>query len=251
MDSADAVSLCDLCPVASRRAAETGDLVECDCGRPWEALQRPTSPSRGDRPVGRVRGAYGGRPGPRLVYVAPDGEPDSGLAPLARAGAAARALVAIDPELVRVRRLLADLRPDCHDPLVPPLDGSTDLPPPPPMRLAGEDDWDDLPRALVLGGINASEYTLAEQRASVAAVLASLDGLDAVHAATLRWARDHATLGDGLRGLYFDAGVWAAARGLAPDGTLATWQRDLGARREGAPALGRRVLLAAAGAWGR
>jgi len=253
----DAVSLCalsgcDLCATASSLATMTGDVVVCDCERVWEPRQRPSGVVDVATPKPQRREtAEAPRRGPKLVYVAPDEAPTVNRSPLERAGVEARSLAVVDPELVRVRRLLADLRPDCHDPLVPPLDGSKELPPPPPLRLEGEDDWCDLPRSLVLGGINASEFTLAEQRASVASVLESIDTLAPEHAETLRWARDHATLGEGLRGLYFDAGVWAASQGRAPDGTLATWQRDLGARREGAPALGRKVLLAAARAWGR
>lgn len=176
----DAVSLCalsgcDLCATASSLATTTGDVVVCDCERVWEPRQRPSGvvDVATPRPQRRET-AEAPRRSPRLVYVAPDEAPTVNRSPLERAGAEARSLAAVDPELVRVRRLLADLRPDCHDPLVPPLDGSKELPPPPPLRLEGEDDWCDLPRGLVLGGINASEFTLAEQRASVASVLESI-----------------------------------------------------------------------------
>lgn len=252
----DAVSLCappvcDLCADAAALANTSGDVVVCDCERAYAPRERPSgvvdvATQRPVRPAAQTEP----RRGPRLVYVATDEAPVA-LSPLERAGVSARSLTSDDPELVRIRRVLAELRPDCHDPLVPPLDGSKELPPPPPLRLEGEDDWRDLPRGLVLGGVNGSEYTLAEQRASVAKVLASLDDLAPEHAETLRWMREHATLGEGLRGLYAEAGVWAAKAGRAPAGTLAIWQHDLGARREGAPALGRRVVLAAASAWGR
>ena len=63
--------------------------------------------------------------------------------------------------------------------------------------------------------------------------------------AVLRWLRRHGSLAEGLRGLYVDVGM-----AFASVEQSAAWA-DLGARREGAPIHGRRLVLAAATAWGR
>ena len=107
--------VCDGCLVASVRSTATGDVVECVCGRRHEPRQslRGASDARSPVPTPRSPQTAPRRPPPRLVYVAPDGDAPTALK---RAGAAARALRPDDPELVRVRRLLADLRPDCGDP---------------------------------------------------------------------------------------------------------------------------------------
>lgn len=149
-----------------------------------------------------------------------------------------------DPELARWRVTLAALRPDADDPLQPipdrPAAPSTVLP-----AGAAPDAWDRLPRGLFLGPLAermARERTAAE-------VLAEVDALALEHAEALRWARTNGTLAKGVRGFYADAGIAAALRGRAPAGALARWNGDLAARREGAYALGRRVMLAAAAAW--
>lgn len=115
--------VCDGCLVAELRALETGDVFECVCGVRHEPRQRPSGVMDARSPVPTPRSPQTAprRPLPRLVYVAPDGDaPTPAPTALERAGAAARALRPDDPELVRVRRLLADLRPDCGDPCEPP-----------------------------------------------------------------------------------------------------------------------------------
>lgn len=222
MDSAVTVLLytCDGCAFASARSRETGDVVICLCGRRFE----PATPPR--------------RPPPRLIYVAPDGDaPVPPPTAIERAGAAARALRPDDPELVRVRRVLADLRPDCPDPHKPPVavvEASTSYAPTIRDPSAA---WGGLPRGLLTAGETEAAYEALARR-SVADVLAAIDALPAPAPSTLRWLRDRATLSAGLRGLFVDAGVWAGAGG-----------DDLGARREAAYLLGRKLVLRACAAW--
>lgn len=159
-----------------------------------------------------------------------------GDTPLDRQGKAATALRTDDPELARIRVLLADLRPDCADPFEPPVEQPAQVP-----HIAIRDPsaaWGGTPRGLesALGGMLDRA---AEMEARCAAdVLAEVDALPAPAPRVLRWLRGHASLGAGLRGLYVDAGVWAGATG-----------DDLGARRDAAYSLGRRLVLRAADAW--
>lgn len=149
---------------------------------------------------------------------------------------------AADPELTRVRVLLAALRPDAADPFepLPARDGpvSIILPrsPSPDLSTGG-----GIPRGMFIPPAVAEE--LARTRA--ADVLRELAALPPDAAAVLRWLRLHASLTSGLRGLYVDVGAAFASAEQA-----ARW-RDLTARRDGAPAHGRRLVLAAATAWGR
>lgn len=160
--------------------------------------------------------------------------------PLERAAHAARQTVPDDPELVRVRCLLADLRPDCPDPLEPPPAERAQQASPVTIRdpMAG---WGDVPRGVDFGG--RAEYLPTRTFADVRRELAELPP---EARAVLTWLRSNATLAKGLRGLYVDAGV---AFATAEQSTA--WEGDLGARREGAYAWGRRLVLASAGAWGR
>jgi len=174
------------------------------------------------------------------VWRAADDAPTAPAAPLARQGAAATALHVDDLELVRVRLLLAALRPDCADPWAPPV-APVETTPVGAMPRDPSASWGGLPRGL-LGGDAARE---AAQQRCAAEVLAELAELPADAAAVLRWLRERATLAAGLRGLYADAGLAFATAAQA-----AAWG-DLGARREGAPAWGRRLVLRAAEAWGR
>ena len=151
-----------------------------------------------------------------------------------------------DPELVRWRVILAALRPDASDPLQPIPDRAA--PPPPTLpQGAAVDAWNRLPRGLFLAPLAARLDT----ERSAADVLAGVDALPAEHAEALRWARVSGTLAKGMRGFYVDAGIAAALRGRAPAGALARWNASLTARRDGAYILGRRVMIAAADAWGR
>lgn len=208
---------CSDCAVAAQRAREGHGAytVECVCGR-----------------VHRVRVA-------RVYRADPDAEAVA-RAPLDRAGHAA--LVADDPELARIRRVLADLRPDCADPMEPP-------PPPsdaPSATVRVSDPsaaWGGIPR-LLESGLGAAIARSEEMRARCAAdVLREVDALAPDARAVLRWMRAHATLAAGLRGLYVDAG-----ERFASDAQHAAWS-DLTARRIGAPQHGRRIVLRAVDAW--
>lgn len=238
--------VCDGCLVAEQRALETGDVVECVCGVRHEPRQRPSGVMDARSPVPTPRSPQTAprRPPPRLVYVAPDdAAPTPAPTALERSGAAARALRPDDPELMRVRRLLADLRPDCGDPCEPPPDESEEPASSPVTIRDPSASWGGIPRGVAI--FERSEVTVATGPALVD-VLRQLRDLataspDAV--AVLRWLRQRASLASGLRGLYVDAGVAFASAEQSE-----AWE-DLGARREGAPAHGRRVVLRAATAW--
>lgn len=169
------------------------------------------------------------------VYRAADGDPTQ-HAPLARAGAAATALRAEDPELARVRTLLAALRPDHPDPWEP-------MPAAPAQVIAvkasSRAPWDvDLPR-----GLTSSPPPVAV--VSAADVLSRLAGMPADAACVLRWLRREASLASGLRGLWHDVGM-----AFASAEQRAAWE-DLTVRRGFAPAHGRRLVLRAAEVWER
>lgn len=227
---------CDGCAVAAESAAARGGVVECACGSVHGApTPPPAAPPR--RVATGTQRARDGR-----VWRAADDAPAAPAAPLARQGAAATALHVDDPELVRVRGLLADLRPDAADPWSPPA-APAEVTPVGAMPRDPSAAWGGIPRGLLTGGAQAA---VAEaSRRCVAEVLAELAALPADAAAVLRWLREHATLGAGLRGLYADAGL-----AFASEVQAAAWG-DLGARREGAPSHGRRLVLRAAEAWGR
>lgn len=180
------------------------------------------------------------------MWRAADDAPTAPAAPLARQGAAATALHVDDPETARVRRLLADLRPDCANPWEPPV--RTDLVEAIPVGAMPRDssaDWGGLPRGMLHDGAEEAAALEASRRC-VADVRRELAELAPDARAVLVWCREHASLGAaGLRGLYADAGV-----AFASDEQAEAWA-DIGARREGAPAWGRRLVLRAAEAWGR
>lgn len=227
---------CDGCAVAAESAATRGGVVECVCGAVHGARMVAA-----ERPRTALHSGARARDG--RVWRAPEGDaPAAAAAPLARQGAAATALHVDDPELVRVRGLLADLRPDAADPWTPPA-APAEVTPVGAMPRDPSASWGGIPRGLLTGG---AEAAVAEaSRRCVAEVLAELAGLPPDAAAVLRWLREHATLGAGMRGLYVDVGLAFA------DATQAAAWEDVGARREGAPAWGRRLVLRAAEAWGR
>lgn len=229
---------CDGCTTASARYEATGRAVVCACGRVFapDDFRWPTEPlppARGGAPVRLVT--------PR-AWVAP-AEPLPTLSPLARAGAAALALVPDDPELARVRMLLTDLRPDCPDPLEPPVADAGPALPPVTIRDPSA-SWGGVPRGVGFGAGSPLAAAALDGRC-YADVVRELADLPADARAVLRWLRAHGTLAEGLRGLYVDAGLAFASAEQSE-----AW-RDLGARREGAPMHGRRLVLAAATAWGR
>lgn len=231
---------CDGCPAAMARYEATGDAVVCVCGRVWAADDfrwpaRPTAPAATPPRSARIV-----RP---RSFVAPDDAPLAApLSPLARAGAAALALVPDDPELARVRLVLADLRPDCPDPLEPPVDA----PPSAPAVTIRDPraSWGGIPRGVGFGSRCALAAEVAATRV-LADVVRELADLPPDARAVLRWLRRHGSLAEGLRGLYVDVGM-----AFASVEQSAAWA-DLGARREGVPVHGRRLVLAAATAWGR
>lgn len=231
------IPVCDACAVAAESAATRGGVVECVCGAVHGApTHRPTTPPRRV-----VTGPQRAREG-RVWRVAEGDAPAAAAAPLARQGAAATALHVDDPELVRVRGLLADLRPDAADPWTPPA-APAEVTPVGAMPRDPSAAWGGLPRGLLTGGAGAAAAEAS--RRCAAEVLAELAELPADAAAVLRWLRERASLAAGLRGLYADVGM-----AFADDAQAAAWG-DLGARREGAPAWGRKLVLRAAEAWGR
>ena len=239
-DPAAVPPTCGACEAAEHRYRETGLVVVCVCGRVWAADDfrwpaRPTAPAATPPRSARIV-----RP---RSFVAPDDAPLAApLSPLARAGAAALALVPDDPELARVRLVLADLRPDCPDPLEPPVDA----PPSAPAVTIRDPSasWGGIPRGVGFGAGCALATEVLQAR-TLRDVLDELDRLAPDARAVLRWLRAHGSLREGLRGLYAEAGLHFAARDQ-----LDAWA-DLGARREGAPMHGRRLVLSAATAWGR
>lgn len=243
-DPAAVPPTCGACEAAEHRYRETGLVVVCVCGRVyaaddwrWPAAAAPQLPAL--RPTARRI------PAP----VTPSDEATAATTtpsptPLERAGARAKALVPDDPELARVRRVLADLRPDCADPLEPPSDESA-VPAPPPVTIRDPSaSWGGIPRGVGFGAGCALATEVLQAR-TLRDVLDELDRLAPDARAVLRWLRAHGSLREGLRGLYAEAGLHFAARDQ-----LDAWA-DLGARREGAPMHGRRLVLAAATAWGR
>ncbi len=232
---------CDACTTASARYEVTGDAVVCVCGRVWAADDfrwpaRPTAPAATPPRSARIVR-------PRSFVAPDDATPAPALSPLARAGAAALALVPDDPELARVRLVLADLRPDCPDPLEPPVDASTAPVPTVTIRDPSA-SWGGIPRGVGFGSRCALAAEVAATRV-LADVVRELADLPPDARAVLRWLRRHGSLAEGLRGLYVDVGM-----AFASVEQSAAWA-DLGARREGVPVHGRRLVLAAATAWGR
>lgn len=166
------------------------------------------------------------------------------LSPLDRAGATATALRAEDPELARVRTLLAALRPDYPDPWEPLAKGedAPTLARTSPTRAP----WDrDVPaglRSSLGAALDAADALTVDRAAEVVARIARLPP-DA--GAVLRWLRERASLAKGLRGLWVDVGEAFASAAQA-----AAWE-DLTVKRGFAPAHGRRLVLAACEAWER
>lgn len=244
---------CAGCETAAHLNKRTGYAVVCVCGTVHAADDfrwptGPTEPAWWLMPSPEAAARL-----PRLVTApaTPDAatEPDAStaplptLSPLARAGAAALALVPDDPELARVRMLLTDLRPDCPDPLEPPVADAGPTLPPVTIRDPSA-SWGGVPRGVGFGaGSPMAAVALASR--CYADVVRELADLPVDARAVLRWLRTHGTLREGLRGLYVDVG-----QAFASAEQVEAW-RDLGARREGAAMHGRRLVLAAAGAWGR
>ena len=185
------------------------------------------------------------RSGPRLVLLPSDLTQDldtGSVAPrgLDRAAREAARPAAEDPELVRVRALVFALRPDAPDPMLPPPTDQGQSPAPYCRTGDGAPPWDRLPRGLGSGPLSALADPGTERRANVLGAIASLPP-DA--AAVCRWLRASATFAQGLRGLYVDAGL-----AFASEAQRSAWE-NLTARRTGAAAHGRALVLAAERAW--
>lgn len=178
------------------------------------------------------------------VYTAPDDAPAPALSPLERAARDARRPKPTDPELVRVQVLLADLRPDLSNPLEPPpREQATSHA---PIVRVASDSWGGLPRGFGSGGLGAQlDAAAAMQLRTLVDVRAKLDAMPPDARAVLSWLRSHATLAAGLRGLYVDVGLAFASAEQS-----ALWERNLTARRDGAHAHGRHLVLGAATVWG-
>jgi hypothetical protein len=206
-----AATACADCAFARRRARETGCEVICTCDRRHRS--------------------------PRVVRLDPDA-PAPTRSPLDLAAHAARTTTATeDREATRVRVLLAGLRPDYPDPLEPMPDAPAQVM---AIKAPSRAPWDvDLPRGLSAMPMPTGAGDGAPE------VLARIATLPPDAAAVLRWLRRHASLSQGLRGLWVDVG-----EAFASAAQREAW-KDLTVRRGFAPAHGRRIALAAADAWER
>lgn len=142
-----------------------------------------------------------------------------------------------DPDLVRVRCLLAALQPRGV-----PLGSGTPEPSAPAVRVQGGGSMDaDLPRGL---GARPPEPS-PEDRVTgrLAELRASRVQTDRDAAAVLDWLCRHGSLADGARALFA-----AAALQFASEDQARAWE-DFGARWQGAPPYGRALVLASARAW--
>lgn len=217
---------CSLCPEVAARAAGSLEVWICgDCGkryRPANVWRAPESPE-----LEQVR------------------------TPLERADQRASALsllgLSLTPEegeLARIRVVLTDLRPDHPDPLVPmPARAEIEVQTIRVHAAAGE--WGGIPRALVspMAGMLARAELATRAGADVLAEIEREGGYDAP---TLRWLRHDAKLTEGTRALFFTAGAALATRSQR-----AAWEGSLTARRDGAYAVGRGLVLRAVGTWER
>lgn len=218
---------CDALTPGQDGPARAPEGLGMAAGTPW-GPERPLGPWRGQRVDLRVR-----------VWTAPAEPPPTPRSPLDRAGAQAR--VAEDPELVRVRTLLAELRPDSPDPLEPP---PVERPGPAALVVVRDTapPWDRLPAGLGSGWREVLELRSPAEAASE--VLRRLATLPADARAVLRWLRSYARLAQGLRGLYVDVGD-----AFAGEGQREAWTESLTARRLGAAAHGRTLVLGAQRVW--
>lgn len=218
---------CQLCPEVRRRAAGSSDTWVCgDCGRRY-------------------------RPRVRVFHDLEPDAPAPDRAPLARAARSARVLTVPEQEaeLARVRVVLADLRPDHPDTTAPLREA-----PAPVQTMAVHDpagSWGGIPRALAspMAGMLARAELATRSGGDVMREVREHGG---EAAPVLLWLRREATLAAGLRGLYCDAGgEFASAKQRAAWGLDAEepTAEHLAARRDGAYAHGRRVVLEAAAVW--
>lgn len=180
----------------------------------------------------------------------------------ARQGGAPAGLRADDPDLARLRCLLAALRPEAVDPMEPPAATLPTCHAPAPRDPTAS--WGGIPRGF------GAPTPQPHDAAGAAEVLAQVGELPAPSPTVLRWLRErgdgHPRGPDGRRlhgEAVTDAALRAVVRRACVDLACALadpagpWHGglalpdDLGARREAAYLLGRRLLWGAASAWGK
>ncbi len=217
-------------------------VCDAHCGFPARAPEAATVPAqgatRGSAPPGVVRaaprGAEGRKPPAGRVYVA--GEED-GPPPRPPVHAASGLAPVEDPELVRVRCLLAALRPEAVNPFVKPVQEPT---PVPPLRISRAPwDMDQPPGAF-------QPPAPPPGPPPNAAVLARFEAFHEGERILLDWLCRFATLEKGLPGLYLDL-AWAFP---PSEETGQRWHSDVSAGRNGGVPYGRHLLQSACEAWG-
>lgn len=181
--------------------------------------------------------------GPRRVWRAAETEDAPRRAPRER-----EFRVIEDPERVKVRDLLAALRPERQGPFSwGPYETSADVavaPEPPRVHVSGGGsgglwDWNGggTPRLPEQPRARSALELVAERIAIIACAKPEA-------ARTLRWLQLGGTLKEGLSALYRTTG-----EALVDEATRARWAAKPASRAEGARVLGRRVVLAAESAW--
>lgn len=214
---------CDGCEVAAVRYATTGDAQACVCGRVYgpDDLRWPREPSHARALL-------------RVPFVAPPGASRLELGSLREE----------DAELVRVRRLLCELRPDRPgEPLgwgpysdaprevVSPLGALAGR-----IRVQTSADPSPIPRDYGSGGARST------RGAEVAARIRCLIDRDA--AVALEWLQRHGTLARGLGELYR-----AVGQALATPEQRERWGVSRAAALDGPRVVGRRRVTEAARVW--
>lgn len=212
---APAPDTCEGCPIARERSSNTCE-VECVCGRIYG--QRPR--------VHRRTRHQGPAPDRRVQVVVCTDSP--GRATIAQPQRPA----AEDPELVRVRMLLAELRPDrMGGPFgwapdgAPPKPQSDDRP---PVRVDGGGGGSDVPSGAFARTVGPTAGATAWEKVQ------RLRERDPIGGSALAWLQTKGTLADGLRALYEALGQSQATvteRLRWKPGRLAEGQRVVGKAR--------------------
>lgn len=223
------------CACVPYRADE--DFVRCErCG--YGCAREASAPSARPGPV-RAR--------PVRFVTLPDDAPSPAERNAARRISPALAPDAMqrDEELITIRRVLAELRPDQPDPYILPPDD--DAPGAVMTVRISRAPWEvgDGPRGFGSSAIDPGSITeTAADRASYRGVCARAAKVPPPHNGVLWWMRRRATLKKGVRGLYVDAGL-----ALAPKKTQAAWGDSFVRRGEGANHHGKKLVVAAIEAW--
>lgn len=230
---------CDGCPVAASLAAETGDVVECVCGRRY-------TPARAHHAAPR-------RDLPRLVYVAPDDEPAS-------ATRRPREARSSEPEgVTRLRRLLCALRPDRRGPFGWAWDGdrpSDERPSATPERVQSTAEVPAIPAdAFATAAAPTAGAALAvridREAGRLIHALTRLEGAELAAArvalrgvTALSWLQRHGTLRWGPDALYREL-----AFALGREEQVARWKSDVAGAARGAVVWGAARVDEAAATW--